>query len=132
MYRVAVWLIFCLKVVVTFSDVRVLAVGVLHTPLSSWTVNHNAQAFLNPPGIVPTDGLGVNLGDNNRVVHNIPCGEWHDRTSGNDQLSRSVARFVVTLFLSGLVFTFRIQEAYTSSTCGVSLQLSVIYSCWGR
>lgn len=66
----------CSKVVATFSDVRVLAIGILHTPRSSWTINQNARAFLNPPGIVPTDSFGVNLEGNNQGLH--------DSTPGNN------------------------------------------------
>lgn len=47
-------------------------------------------------------------------------------------MSRIVARFVVTLFLSGFVSTFRVQEAYASLTGGISSQLSIIHPWWER
>jgi len=77
---VVVRLISCLKVVATFSDVRVLAIGVLHTPRSSLTVNQNARAFLHPPGIA-AGSLGADL---NQRLHDSPYGEDRRSTSGND------------------------------------------------
>lgn len=74
-------LISCLKVVATFSDVRVLAIGVLHTPRSSLTVNRNARAFLHPPGIAATGSLGADL---NQGLHDSPYGKERRSTSGND------------------------------------------------
>ncbi|KZS97494.1 hypothetical protein SISNIDRAFT_449005 [Sistotremastrum niveocremeum HHB9708] len=39
------------RIVVQFADVRILALGVLHKPRGSFTINSNAKAFLQPPGI---------------------------------------------------------------------------------
>ncbi|OBZ76557.1 hypothetical protein A0H81_03858 [Grifola frondosa] len=39
-----------IRLVVEFADVRILALGVLNKPRSSFTVNHNARIFLHPPG----------------------------------------------------------------------------------
>ncbi|KAG1752542.1 uncharacterized protein EDB91DRAFT_1044592 [Suillus paluster] len=69
-----------IRVVVTFSDVRVIAIGVLHMRRSSLTDNHNARAFLHPPGIEATDALGVN----SRVLHDSPYGHERDGPSGNN------------------------------------------------
>lgn len=45
---------------VQLADVRVLALGVLNNPRGAFTINHNARAFLHPPGIEmasgPSDG----------------------------------------------------------------------------
>ncbi|KAG6821510.1 hypothetical protein H0H93_000019 [Arthromyces matolae] len=41
------------KLVVTFADVRILAVGTLNRPRSTFTFNPNAHMFLHPPGIGP-------------------------------------------------------------------------------
>jgi len=37
--------------IVEFADVRVIALGVLHKPRSSFTINKNARILLHPPGI---------------------------------------------------------------------------------
>ncbi|KAI9000812.1 hypothetical protein BD414DRAFT_451507 [Trametes punicea] len=39
------------RLVVEFKDVRIIALGVLSKPRSSFSVNHNARLFLHPPGI---------------------------------------------------------------------------------
>ena len=73
-----------LKVVATFSDVRVLAIGVLHTPRSSLTVNRNARAFIQPPGIAAIDSHVMDLKSNNQGLHDPPYGEERSSTSGNN------------------------------------------------
>ncbi|KAG0709879.1 hypothetical protein DFH29DRAFT_886232 [Suillus ampliporus] len=70
-----------IRVVATFTDVRVIAIGVLHMPRSSLTVNDNARAFLHPPGIEATDTLGVNLKGNSRALHDSPYGDERDAVS---------------------------------------------------
>lgn len=40
-----------IRVVVEFADVRILAIGVLSKPRTSFGVNHLAKALLHPPGI---------------------------------------------------------------------------------
>ncbi|KAI0375869.1 hypothetical protein BV20DRAFT_959912 [Pilatotrama ljubarskyi] len=39
------------RLVVEFRDVRIIALGVLTKPRSSFSVNHNARLFLHPPGV---------------------------------------------------------------------------------
>ncbi|KAI0638390.1 hypothetical protein C8Q77DRAFT_1243078 [Trametes polyzona] len=39
------------RLVVEFKDVRIIALGVLTKPRSTFSVNHNARLFLHPPGI---------------------------------------------------------------------------------
>ncbi|OAX44035.1 hypothetical protein K503DRAFT_579751 [Rhizopogon vinicolor AM-OR11-026] len=70
-----------IRVVATFSDVRVLAIGVLHTPRSSLTVNRNARAFIQPPGIAAIDSHVVDLKSNNQGLHDPPYGEERSSTS---------------------------------------------------
>ncbi|KZT05668.1 uncharacterized protein LAESUDRAFT_655602 [Laetiporus sulphureus 93-53] len=40
-----------IRVLCEFTDVRMLAIGVLHTPRASFGLNNNARALLHPPGI---------------------------------------------------------------------------------
>ncbi|KAH9977651.1 hypothetical protein BGW80DRAFT_767176 [Lactifluus volemus] len=40
-----------IRLVVQLADVRILALGVLNNPRGAFTINHNARAFLHPPGI---------------------------------------------------------------------------------
>ncbi|KAG1755449.1 hypothetical protein EDB19DRAFT_406890 [Suillus lakei] len=70
-----------IRVVATFSDVRVIAIGVLHMPRSPLTVNRNARALLHPPGIEATDTLGANLKGNSRASHDSPYGDECDGPS---------------------------------------------------
>ncbi|THH13633.1 hypothetical protein EW146_g6611 [Bondarzewia mesenterica] len=42
------------RLVVQLADVRVIALGVLNNPKGAFTINHNARAFLHPPGIEST------------------------------------------------------------------------------
>lgn len=67
-----------IRVVATFTDVRVVAIGVLHMPRSPLIVNHNAHALLHPPGIEITGTHGANLKGNNRALHNSPYGDEYD------------------------------------------------------
>ncbi|OCH95999.1 hypothetical protein OBBRIDRAFT_809530 [Obba rivulosa] len=41
----------CIRRVVEFADVRIIALGVLHKPRSRLSVNDNARTFLHPPGM---------------------------------------------------------------------------------
>ncbi|PCH40867.1 hypothetical protein WOLCODRAFT_71219 [Wolfiporia cocos MD-104 SS10] len=41
----------CIKVVVEFPDVRILAIGVLHKPRTSFRTNPHARILLHPPGV---------------------------------------------------------------------------------
>ena len=43
------------QLVVEFADVRILALGVLHKPRSSFILNRNARIFLHPPGVEKDD-----------------------------------------------------------------------------
>jgi hypothetical protein len=70
-----------IRVVATFADVRVIAIGVLHMPRSPLMVNRNAHALLHPPGIEVTDTLGANLKGNNRTFHDSPYGDEFDGPS---------------------------------------------------
>ncbi|KAJ3484105.1 hypothetical protein NLI96_g5852 [Meripilus lineatus] len=40
-----------IRLVVEFADVRIIALGVLHKPRSSFILNRNARIFLHPPGV---------------------------------------------------------------------------------
>lgn len=40
-----------MQVIVEFADVRILAIGVLNKPRTSFGVNHLAKTLLHPPGI---------------------------------------------------------------------------------
>ncbi|KAG2064274.1 hypothetical protein BDR04DRAFT_1130843 [Suillus decipiens] len=66
-----------IRVVATFTDVRVIAIGVLHMPRSPLIVNHNACALLHPPGIEITDTHGVNLKGSShfysKLTHPLPA-----------------------------------------------------------
>ncbi|KAG1783051.1 hypothetical protein EV702DRAFT_240416 [Suillus placidus] len=70
-----------IRVVAAFTDVRVIAIGVLHMPRSPLTVNRNARALLHPPGIEITDTLEVNLKGNSRALYDSPYGDGCDGPS---------------------------------------------------
>ncbi|KAG2156301.1 hypothetical protein DEU56DRAFT_723385 [Suillus clintonianus] len=59
-----------IRVVATFADVRVIAIGVLHMPRSSLTVNYNARALLHPPGIEATSTATRPY---NKLTHPLPA-----------------------------------------------------------
>ncbi|KAI0082367.1 hypothetical protein K474DRAFT_1702890 [Panus rudis PR-1116 ss-1] len=40
-----------IRLVIQFTDVRIIALGVLHKPRGSFSINHNARILLHPPGI---------------------------------------------------------------------------------
>ncbi|KAG2757506.1 hypothetical protein P692DRAFT_201896231 [Suillus brevipes Sb2] len=69
-----------IRVVATFSDVRVIAIGVLHIPRSPLLVNRNAHALLHPPGI-EIDTLGANFKRNSRALHDSTYGDEYDGPS---------------------------------------------------
>ncbi|KAH9943234.1 uncharacterized protein BXZ73DRAFT_97285 [Epithele typhae] len=47
------------RLVVEFRDVRIIALGVLSKPRSSFSVNQNARAFLHPPGVTKGEDEGA-------------------------------------------------------------------------
>ncbi|KAG2042185.1 hypothetical protein BDR03DRAFT_854604 [Suillus americanus] len=75
-----------IRVIATFTDVRIIAIGVLHMPRSPLIVNRNAHALLHPPGIE----VGANLKGNSRALHDSPYGD-----------DRILAPFVINYFLVG-------------------------------
>ncbi|KAG1892194.1 hypothetical protein F4604DRAFT_14495 [Suillus subluteus] len=75
-----------IRVVATFADVRVIAIGVLHRSRSALIVNRNAHALLHPPGIEVTDTLGANLKGNSRALHDSPYGDKCDGSSAGSHL----------------------------------------------
>jgi len=61
-----------LRLVVEFADVRIIALGVLHKPRSAFSLNHNARAFLHPPGVERTGELA-----------DVGVEDWHSTHSRN-------------------------------------------------
>lgn len=50
-------------------DVRILALGVVNRPRTSFTINRNAHTFLYPPGLEPP---GMSIGDSLDSRLNVP------------------------------------------------------------
>ncbi|KAK7676884.1 hypothetical protein QCA50_020140 [Cerrena zonata] len=57
------------RLVLELTDVRILALGVLHKPRSSFSVNKNAKTFLHPPGVEKEDHEDDNESDEWRSTH---------------------------------------------------------------
>ncbi|KAH7916270.1 hypothetical protein BJ138DRAFT_596179 [Hygrophoropsis aurantiaca] len=59
-----------IRLVVSFQDVRIIALGVLNRPRTSLTVNRNARILLHPPGVEGCENRRIS--DDDASVNNSP------------------------------------------------------------
>ena len=74
-----------LQLVIEFKDVRIIALGVLSKPRSSFSINSNARLFLHPPGItkgeeeetVPSDAASEGSDTSSQYALDAPATVRH-------------------------------------------------------